>query len=216
MTARMLWKTGALVVCAIPFLGATCTKEKLVDLVIGLETEAEFIASGSINTFEDEDSFVLAEEVDIEGALDDAGVNVSQLEPDAIKVARIFYKITQPEAGRSIENGLLQVRRIPPGGGGFGPPAILVSGFDADVSQATDWIDITDLVGAPGVTMLNEVFREVIEYLQAGSTGSTAFSTISYVVSGDSVPLDTPTDFQWRVKVLFQGKVAQEFELPDF
>lgn len=208
MNLRAMLKIGAAGLAMIPVIGATCTDEKVIDIIIGADIRAEFLAEGELNTHQDSDMVNIKEEFDIEGALDDAGVDANDLDPDALKVSRIYYRVTVPEAGRSIANGTLTVQR------GGGTAEILVTGFSASVATATDWIEITNLLGASGVSLLNDVAADCIVELQGGAP--LADPVITYEVTGDSLPGDVETNFQWAVKVEFQGKLQQEFEVPDF
>ncbi len=208
MNLRGLLKIGAAGLLMLPVLGATCTEEKVVDIIIGTDIQGEFIAEGELNTHSDTDTINIKEAFDVEGALADAGIDANDIDADALKVSRVYYRITIPEAGRSIENTSLTVSR------GAGSPAVLVSGFSADAGSVTDWIDITTYLGADGVDLLNTMAFDCVTELQGGAPLTEP--TITYVVTGDSVPGAVETNFQWAVKVEFQGKLMQEFELPNF
>lgn len=201
---KNLTKILLLPALALPLTAGTCTSDKLVELVIGLPTEAEFISLGELNTHSDTQDVDIKQDMDVEGELDDAGVDPADI--DELSVVQIFYKITVPEAGRTIENGSLEFQRL-----GVGGTHLLVSGFSADIGTATDWIDITDHLQV-GINDINTFLDEYLTELQGGATVTN--TTFRYTISGDSSPAATPTNFQWRVKIVIQAVTAKEFEIP--
>ncbi len=191
---------------ALPLTAATCTSDKLVELVIGVTTTAEFIASGETNVHEDTDTIDLKDDLDLAAELEDAEIDPADVQE--IQLAQVFYRITQAEAGRSIEDGFLEFTRL---GAPTPGPHLVVSGFDADASAVTDWIDITPLL-QPGINQLNAMMDEILTELQGGPVA--ANTEIEYHVQGNSVPAATPTNFRWEVKLVFQVVGEREFEVP--
>ena len=190
---------------ALPLTAGTCTEEKIVDLVIGLPTTATFLADGELNVHFDEALVDVKEDLDIAGALEDADLEASDIE--TIQIVQIFYRVSRPEAGRSIENGELQFTRVGAPGGSH----LLVSGVDADMSAVTDWIDVTDKL-QPGINEINAFLDECVAELQGGPP--VVNTQFLYEVSGDSVPGEVPTDFEWQVKIVIQAVAKGEFEIP--
>ncbi|GJM44584.1 MAG: hypothetical protein DHS20C21_14260 [Gemmatimonadota bacterium] len=203
MNLRMTYKTAALALLMLPLLGATCAKDKLIALIIDADLIGVFQASGELNVHSDTDTINLRDELNLDQVVADQGVDVHAIDPDALKVKRIFYKIVTPEAGRSITNGQVSLDGIS-----------LATGLTVSAATATDWIDITTRLSAGGVIYVNSFLKAVVLDLQNGT--SNAPPTVTYSVSGNSLPADDPTDFVWSVKLEITGIVKQEYTLPDF
>jgi hypothetical protein len=205
-----------LLVASLPLLGSTCTEEKIVEIVIGFPTTVRLVASGSTNTHFDQDTIDVKADLDIEGALDDAGVDPADLTD--VNVAQVFYRVVQPDMNdpnRTIENGSLTVARVI--GGTPQAPAVLVSGWSmnagsANVADPTAWIDITADIGAPGIALLNQFMDECVTELNGGP--AVVDPEIQYTVSGDSVDPNIATDFEYEIKVVFQTVIPQNYEVP--
>ena len=120
-------KNLLLLALMFPFLGATCAEDKLVSLSLGFPTTARFIAEGELNVHNDTQIVDVKAEIDLATELDNADIDPNDLDPDAIKVVQVFYRVIQPDPtpNRTIENAFLEV--IEAGSGGA--PAVLVSGF---------------------------------------------------------------------------------------
>ena len=205
MNLRML-KICATGLAMIPLLGANCMEDKIVDLIITGSAETEFEATGQVNVYDETKTVNVKAELDLAGLLADNGIDPMDLSEDAVKLSKIYYKVVTPEAGRSIQNGVLELTRGAVTG-------ILVSGFNADMGAVTDWIEITDLLGVNGVAMLNAFLRECVLELQG--RGLPVDGTFTYHVSGTSNPQNDPSNFVWAVKIQFQGKVPKVFNLPN-
>lgn len=190
----------------LPLTAATCTSDKLVELVIGVPTTAEFIASGETNFHDDTETIDVKEDLDLAAELEDAEIDPNEVEE--VQLVQVFYRITQPEAGRSIENAFLEFTRL----GAANPgPHLVVDGFTADCSAATDWIDVTELL-QPGINEINDFLDELLVELQGGAP--VANTQFEYHVRGNSVPAATPTNFRWEVKLVIQVVGEREFEVP--
>jgi hypothetical protein len=200
---------GATGLAVLPLLGADCMEDKVVDLILTASAEASFEATGEVNVHDDTDTVDLKAEIDLPTLLADNDVDPADLDPDALKLSKILYKVEVPEAGRSIDGCELTVQRQ-----GAATPGILVTGFSASMAAATDWIDITPLLGAAGVTMINDFLEAWIAELQGGPVVTD--SEFTYHVSGTSNPQDDPSNFTWAVKIQLQGKVPTTFNLPNF
>lgn len=206
---KRLLMIGATGIAAFALLGADCMEDKIVDLILTASAEASFEAVGEVNVHDDTDTVDLKAEIDLASVLADYEVDPADLDPDALKLSKIFYRVEVPEAGRSIADGTLTVQRQ-----GAPSPAILVDGFSASMAAETDWIDITGLLGAAGVTMINDFLEECIVELQGGAAATN--TEFTYHVSGTSNPQDDPSNFTWAVKIQLQGKVPTTFNLPNF
>ena len=207
-------KNLLLLALMFPFLGATCAEDKLVSLSLGFPTTARFIAEGEISQHNDTQIVDVKADIDLATELDNADIDPNDLDPDAIKVVQVFYRVIQPDPtpNRTIENAFLEV--IEAGSGGA--PAVLVSGFSfpagtGNVGGPTAWIEITDLLGAGGIALLNGFLEDCVTELQGGPAANASFQ---YTVQGDSAPSDVETNFQWEIKVVFQGTVQKTFEVP--
>jgi hypothetical protein len=210
MITTKLWKLGVLGVALFSMLGDTCVKDKIVEIVIGADVQAEFIASGELNTHDDTDTIDVKEDLDLANILDDNDIDPNDID-EAPKVSGLFYRITQAEAGRSITNGNLMVQR------GSGAAVTLASGWSAEAFPVTpdgEWIDVTYALQSGGVQMLNAFLEECLIELKGGAPATNTVFT--YAVSGDSVPADVATDFQYRVKITFQAKLPFEATVIDF
>lgn len=192
---------------ALALTAGTCTSDKIVELVIGVPTTAEFIASGDVNTYDDTQTVDVKEDLDLESELDDAGIDPADVHE--VQLVQVFYRITQPEAGRSITDGALEFTR--PGAASPGPH-LVISGFTADASAATDWIDVSELL-QPGINQINDFLAEYLAELK-GTGPPVSNTTFEYHVSGNSIPASTPTDFRWELKLVIQVVGEREFTVP--
>lgn len=199
---------------ALPLTASTCTETKDVELVLGVPAEfpAQFTSDGSINHHDDVGVIDLREELDLANELDDADIDPGDVEE--VQVVQVFYRITQPQAGRSIENGELQITRGSGTEGSFVPavgPVVVASGYTADASAVTPWIDITaDLQS--GINVLNALAADLLAEVQGGPAATN--TAVEYHVIGDSVPAGEATDLKWEIKVVIQVVANREFDVP--
>jgi len=211
-----------LLLAALPLLGAPCTEEKIVDVVIGFTTTLQLIASGSTNTFTSTGTVDLKSDLDLATELSDAGVDAATLTPGDIQIAQVFYRVTQPDvvANRTITNGNLQISRLDDGTGlplAGADHVALATGWSGpagtgNVPSTTAWTDITADLSPAGVAILNQYVADLIAELQGGAPAVNTM--IQYDVSGDSTPTNQATSFHYEVKILFQGAIPQEYEVP--
>jgi hypothetical protein len=208
MHRNRAWTLPLLLLCTLPFLGSTCTEEKVIYLSVGLDTTAGFMARGDINNYSGSDTVDVGPEIDLRATLDDYGIDLADVQ--WIKVSRVFYRIAMPEAGRSIVNGEVTVQRVNVSG-----DILFVDQMEpVDCSVRTDWIEITDKLQAPGVTLLNGIMADILAAERAGATA--ANTTIQYGVSGQSLPSAVGTNFDWEIKVSFIAQIASEGDYPSF
>src|SRR5688572_10085795 len=130
MFRRKLLIAGLLPLLAIPLMGESCTEEKVIFIAVGLDSTVGFIASGELNVHDDTKTIDLREELDLDNNFDENDIDPEDIQN--VKVSRVYYRVTVPEAGRSIENGNVEILRQ---GGSFVP---LVTGFNGDGSASTD------------------------------------------------------------------------------
>lgn len=202
------WTLPLLLLCALPFLGSTCTEEKVIYLTVGLDTTAGFMARGDLNSYDDADTIDVGPEIDLAATLDDYGIDLADVE--WIKVSRVYYRIMKAEAGRSIVNGEVTVQRV-----GVTGDILFVDQMEpVDCSAVTGWIEVTDKLQASGVGLLNTVMADILAAELGGFTP--ANTTVRYGVTGQSLPGNVGTDFDWEIKVSFIVQVRTEDEYPDF
>ena len=192
---------------ALPLTAGTCTSNKVIDFVIGVPTTVEFAATGSVNTYSDTNTVNVKDDLDLASALDDADLDANDVEE--IQLVQVFYRVTVPEAGRSISNGSLEFTRL---GAADPGPHVVISGFAADMSAATDWIDLTPDLQS-GVTQINDFLEECLAELKGTGPPVTA-GTFEYHVAGNTLPADVATNFQWEVKLVIQVVATRELEVP--
>jgi hypothetical protein len=207
MFRRKILIAGLLPLLALPLMGDSCTEDKVIFIAVGLDTTAGFIASGVTNEIDDTKTIDVRDDLDLANNLDENDIDPEDI--SVIKVSRIYYRVTVPEAGRAIVSGDVTISRD-----GVTGPLPLVSGFSGDASQVTDWIEITDLLQAPAVNELNDFMQEMLNELKGGAPVTTTQWT--YNVTGTSTPVEDPTNFEWELKVSFAVQAEQEVELPDF
>jgi hypothetical protein len=208
MLRKKILQAGLLPLLALPLMGESCTSEKLVALSVGFDTTAEFIAEGSLNVHDDTDTFDVKEDLDVESVLDDAGVDAEDIL--SIKVSRIYYRVTvaDDEPTRMIENGNVTIQR------GSATPIDVISNFSGAAGAVTDWIEVTSDVNEDAVTMLNVFMEEYLGELQGGPPVTD--SQFTYHVTGTSNPQGVPSFFQWELKITFNAKVEESFDVLDF
>jgi hypothetical protein len=207
MFRRKILIAGLLPLLALPLMGDSCTEDKVIFIAVGLDTTAGFIASGELNIHDDTKTIDVKEDMDLETVLDDNDIDPEDIE--SVKVSRVYYRVTVPEAGRSIENGNVEILR-----NGVTSSVPLITGFSGDGSAGTDWIEITNLLQPQAVNLLNDFMQELLNELQGGAPVSNTLFT--YHVTGNSIPADVPTNFQWELKVSFNVQAEQEVEVPNF
>lgn len=206
MLRRKLFIAGLLPLLALPLMGESCTKEKLIFLAVGIDTTAGFVASGSTNVLDDTNQIDVKEDLDLTGVLEDNDIDAEEV--NSIKVSRVYYRVTVPEAGRTITDGDVTIQRD-----GVSSPLALVSNFTGDASAATDWIEITDRLSSAAVTMLNTFMAECLTEAKGGAPAQN--TTFTYSVSGTSNPVNVGTNFEWELKVSFLVDASQTVEVPE-
>lgn len=217
-------KAVVLLLAALPLLGAPCVKDKIVDVTVGFPATVTLEASGSTNVTSSSGDYDLKTEVDVPGALDDAGIDVFALDKDAIKVVQIFYRVTNPDVvGNRQVKGDLFVGRVDQStgqvlGGGMGK--VLVKGWSGNagvgnVADPTAWVDITSLIdgNAGGLQLLNDYIYDCICFLQ-GTIPAMPNPYVRFAYTGTSTPTAQTTFFEYEVKIVFQGTFPQSYEVP--
>ena len=182
---------SALFLGAIVLMGDGCpfipdVEEKLIELAVGSSTTMEFQARGSINVYEED--FDLEGGLDIEELLDDAGIGVQDVLD--IALSGISHRVTLPQAGRTIQNGNVTIKRD------GGTEKTLITSFSADADAVTDFI--TAELDTAGVSLINTMLKDLLLEVQGGPD---AILTGTATVTGLSDPPDEETFFDWELKV---------------
>jgi len=165
-------------------------KDKIVELATSGAVTADFHAQGVINTYTEIKTIDIRDSVDIAQVLNNAGVDVADV--TKITVGGVAYRVTvaDPTAGRQIQNGSITVQRQ----GGLA--ADLVTNFTANADAVTGWI--TPTLDPAGVTELNNLLADILTELKGGAAAN---EVITYTVSGNSVPADVSSDFQYQLRL---------------
>lgn len=211
---RSLRRILVLAALALPLTASTCTTDKDVDVVVGVPTEVQvdIQSSGGQNHHNNTRAIDLKNELDLAGALDDAGVSASDVK--SIAVTQIFYRIVSPQAGKQETNGHVEITRGTLNGGLFtgGTAVVVADGYGADLGTLSpDWIDITNTL-KPGITVLNGLATDLLNELKNGTPAQN--TAILYNVSGDVTPSSTPTLVGWKIKIVFQVVTTKSFSIP--
>ena len=187
-----------LLTAALALLASTSTscllipeiQDRVVELVISGSATTEWTSSGTLNNHDDQTTIDIRDFVDIRQSLEDAGVDIENVQ--RIAVAGMSYRTTLPDptAGRQIVNGQVSFQRS----GGSEVP--LVIDFTEDVNSVTTFKTAT--LSAGGVTQVNALLADLLAELQGGPPANTVFT---YHVTGQSVPGDVGTNFTWELKL---------------
>lgn len=193
---RMIYVELAVLALALSTLGSGCPvipqiKDRIVELAVGGSTIAEFVASGVINTYDDTKTVDLHDGLDLAQIIDDAGVDVSDVE--SVKLSGVSDRVTVPDPnpGRTIANGTVTIQRA---GGAVTP---LVTGFNVNVNSVTSFQTAT--LDPAGVAVLNALLADLLAEVKTGTPASNTM--VTYHVSGQSQPTGVETNFTWELKV---------------
>ena len=168
-------------------------KDRIVELAVGGTTVVEFVSSGTLNTYDESNTVNVLEGFNLGQILADAGIDPSNLID--IALSGVDYRVTvpDPEASRQIVNGNITFARD---GGG---PLTLVSGFNAAAGAATDWLPVPLDPGGAAVADINGMLNEIQTALPGDPPVNR--TTITYRLTGDSVPGNVGTNFTWEMKI---------------
>lgn len=212
MRRNALLSLLALVLAALTVQGGCViipeVNSKIVEMVASGTACDTLDAIGVINNHNDTSTFDIRAEIDIAQVLEDAGIDVSEV--DSIAVFGVTYKTTQPDPDdtRAIVDGQVTVERGTLVGSTFTPtqgPVVVIADFDQIVNDATT--DMTAPVSAAGIALLNGLLQDLLDEVKG--SGFVTDSAIRYTVTGISNPQNVATNFKWRicVKVNIKGKV---------
>lgn len=174
--------------------------DREVELVVSGQVTQAFTASGSVNSYSATRSFNLYTDGGIEQALSDAGVDVGKV--TKVQLASLAYRVTAPEAGRSI-TGTIAVAH-------GGAPKDLVNPFGpVSVGAVTNWKYVK--LETAGVTEINTVLAAILAKLQ-GTPQASGFDALTYTVAGTSSPASVSTGFTYELRLTLHisGKVKTQ------
>ena len=192
---KWTWMTLVLVVAA---MNGGCLlvpeiKDRIVELAVGGSTVVEFVSSGTINSFDEANTVNILNGFDLAQILADAGVDPASVTNIALSGVDFRVTIPDPEASREIANGTLTIDRNGSG------PLPLVSNFSAGAGATTDWqVAPLDPSGA-GAEEINLMLNDILHALP--SPPSPNLTTVTYHLTGQSIPGNVPTHFTWELKV---------------
>jgi len=177
-------------------------EDRVVELAVGHSVVIPFTSQGATNFENDVKTVDLDGEFDLKSVLDDAGIDASKVKD--VKLASVAYRVTRPEAGRTISNGQVEFKTFTsdPGTPALGAPPTatydqLVTSFSGSAGAKTGWIAVP--LASGGVTSLNTLLGQFLNDVKNG--GSTHPRYLVYHVYGNSNPAATPTDFDWEFRL---------------
>jgi hypothetical protein len=184
-------------------LGAGCPtipqiEDRVVELAVGGSTTVGFQARGLIDVYNDTKSKDILEDVNLRDLLDDAGIDIADLED--VKLAGITYRVTKadPDPNRRIMGDVSAHR-------GLGADTTIVDNFDVVVNTATT--EQTAPLTPEGVQFINNLLAELLREAKGGPAATN--TTITYRVTGVSSPVGVPSDFDWelKIKLTIKGRI---------
>jgi len=163
----------------------------VVELAVGGSTSEIIEAQGIINNHDERGSVDIKASLDLSKIVNDAGIDVTNLED--VKVSGVSYRVTRtdPTPNRMIVNGTITIQR------GSGAEVPLVDNFNVDVNNATSYQGAT--LNPAGVAVLNSLLGDLLTEVKGGATATNTI--VTYHVTGQSTPLGIATDFQYEIKL---------------
>jgi hypothetical protein len=197
------WPQMALVL-AIAAMNGGCIlipkiKDRIVELAVAGATSATFTVSGSATSADETDVIDVGTALDLQGILDDAGIDVSQV--THIAVSGVSYRITRADADptREVTGGTITFQRE-------GSAAEnLVTDFSAAPGSTSDFTNVT--LGSNGVEAVNAMLSDIL----AALPGAPANPTATFHLTGNMTSTSgNPADFDVEVKITISvtGKIT--------
>ncbi len=212
MSKTLTRRLSAIILLAsVAFVGTQCipiptVTEKAVELAVGSTITMEYVAEGIINTHDDTIIVNIADSLDIEEIVADAGIDTGDL--IAITLTGVAYRVTEFDSNpnRQIVNGNVTVQR------GAGTVTPLVTDFTEMVNTVTDWK--AGPLDAAGVAVINDLLSDLVDEANGGSPATNV--TATFHVTGDSEPSGDPTDFVWEIRLYFSIVGTIHVDMVDF
>jgi hypothetical protein len=169
-------------------------EKRVVELAVGGSTTQEFVAAGELNVHDRRDTVDVSTAIDLPALLDNAGIDLSDVED--IKFAGAAYRVTQPDptANREIQNGTVTIQR-----GLAGTETPLIDNFDVLVNDPANATFQAATLNTAGVALINQLLTDLLTALKAGLPPSNTI--IVTHVNGTSVPGSVPTDFKYEIRL---------------
>lgn len=191
------WPRMALVV-ALAVMNGGCVlipeiKDRIVELAVGGSTVVEFVSNGTINNHDETNTVDVLSGFNLGQILFDAGIDVSKVTNIALSGVEYRVKVADPQAGRQIVNGNVTISR------NGGSALTLISGFNAAAGAVTGWQVAPLDPGGTAVTEINAMLNEILNALPGNPP--TSATTLTYHVTGQSLPANIGTNFTWEMKV---------------
>jgi hypothetical protein len=186
VTGMRLFRFLGLALLFLGLTGTTCVEERVVEVVVGSDLIAEFDAAGQVNVYDDTESILIDDQIDLDQILQDNGIESIQ----DVSVQSAFFRVTQkdPTAGRTI-TGKVTVRR------GSAPESELIrySSVQVNDDAHADWTAVP--LEQAGVDVLNAILDELL--------AGTSNLAVTFHSSGTSAPVNVESNFRYEVKVRF-------------
>ncbi|MCK4306182.1 MAG: hypothetical protein KAY24_18220, partial [Candidatus Eisenbacteria sp.] len=144
---------------------------------------------------------------DIREVLDDANINYDDLKD--ITLAGAAYQVLEkdPTPDRRIVNGSVAVRRE-----GVVSPSTLIDPLNIDVNSLVGYENA--LLSASGVAVINDILSDIVAEIRTGQQAQN--TTVTFIITGRSEPVGTPTDFKWELKLYFSILGALKIDMVEF
>lgn len=168
-------------------------KDRIVELAVGGTTVVEFVSSGTVNNHDETNTINVLDGFNLGQILADAGIETSELIDIALSGVDYRVTIPDPQAGRQIANGNVTINRDGSG------ELTLISGFNASAGAATGWLPVPLDPGGAAVADINTMLNEIQTALPANPPVNR--TTITYHVTGQSLPANIGTNFTWEMKI---------------
>ncbi|MFH1143793.1 MAG: hypothetical protein V1774_04545 [Candidatus Eisenbacteria bacterium] len=213
MRKHVFIRLAALAVMLLVLQGAKCPQipeMKTIELTAVSEQYVEFTfeARGTLNALNDEATAEISID-DLREDLEDADVDIEMV--DTVLVHKILYGVTaysEADTTRTIANGTLVVVRED-----TDEAATIFDDADEEVYSL-----LGELVAPPftpeGIDFLNELMLDMLAAIKNPSFHGSFILTGT--VTGQSLPLDRETNFDWRVRLYYQVAGRVEVERPEF
>jgi hypothetical protein len=168
-------------------------KDRIVELAVGGSTVVEFVSNGTINNHDETSTVDVLSGFNLGQILADAGIDVSKVTNIALSGVEYRVTVADPTAGRQIVNGNVTIAR------NGGAALDLISGFDAAADAVTGWQVAPLDPGGAAVTEINTMLGDILAALPGNPPAN--LTTLTYHITGQSIPANVGTNFTWEVKV---------------
>lgn len=167
-------------------------EDRIVELAVGGSAVVEFVTSGTGSSYDETNTVNILEGLNLAQILADAGIDVSNVTNIALSGVEYRVTVADPEAGRQIVNGNITIAR------GSSGDLALISGFNAAAGAVSDWQVAPLDPGGAAVAEINAMLNDIRTELPLSPPPE--LTTITYHVTGGSVPALVPYSFTWEMK----------------